>query len=337
MPNLWVVFTTGLLTGGIACAAVQGGLLATAIAGVQAKNIQEKNIGLKAVITFLVAKLAVHIIWGGILVGIGTVFVPSIILRGSIVMVLAVYMAGVGLAMWEAHPFFRRFLIQTPGFLRKYIRNTARSGEMIAPALLGAFTVFIPCGITQAMMAASLTSGSALNGALILGVFVVGTTPTFAVIGLTLAKIGEAAQNYLRKAAAVIVVGMAVWTFNSGLVIVGSPINGQVITQGIYCGLAYCKDNSRSEAAVNDVNIEINQTGYKTDHDVILAGKTIKVNLVNSGGSGCQQEFTIPSLNISRLVPPGTKAELEFKAPEEPGILAYSCGMGMYRGQFKVV
>ena len=309
--------------------------MATAIAGVQAKNSEIKNVGIKAVAAFLVAKLTAHVIWGGILGSLGSVFAPSLVFRGSLVMVLSVYMVGVGLAMWEVHPFFRRFLIQTPRFLGKYIRATAKNGEMVAPAILGFLTVFIPCGITQAMMTQSLTSGSFINGATILGVFVLGTTPTFALIGLALTKIGEAVQKYLQKAAAIIVVGMAVWTFNTGLVMVGSPVNGQVIAREVYCGLAYCEEISDLTIA-SEVKIEINQDGYRTNHAVIKSGETIKVKLVNNGGAGCQQDFTIPSLNISKLVPPGSSAELEFVAPG-PGVLAYSCGMGMYGGQFRVV
>src|SRR3989344_9612641 len=55
MPNLWIIFPTGLIAGGLTCAAVQGGLLATTIA--QQKNDDPARTNTVPVLSFLLAKL----------------------------------------------------------------------------------------------------------------------------------------------------------------------------------------------------------------------------------------------------------------------------------------
>ena len=50
--------------------------------------------------------------------------------------------------------------------MRRWIRRKAKGQETwFSPLFLGALTVFIPCGVTQAMMATALGTGSAAMGA----------------------------------------------------------------------------------------------------------------------------------------------------------------------------
>lgn len=66
--------------------------------------------------------------------------------------VAVIFMVGTALNMLNVHPIFRYFIIPPPRFITRKIRNQSKSQDVFAPALLGAFTVFIPCGATQAMM-----------------------------------------------------------------------------------------------------------------------------------------------------------------------------------------
>ena len=56
MSNLWIIFTTGLVAGGVTCLAVQGGLLATAIA--------ERKSKILGIVGFLLAKLFAYSLLG---------------------------------------------------------------------------------------------------------------------------------------------------------------------------------------------------------------------------------------------------------------------------------
>ncbi|MBI2587540.1 sulfite exporter TauE/SafE family protein, partial [Candidatus Amesbacteria bacterium] len=71
MPNLWIIFTTGLLTGGVTCMAVQGGLLAAALASNQELGITNKG-KIFGTISFLVSKLVAYTILGFLLGWLGS-------------------------------------------------------------------------------------------------------------------------------------------------------------------------------------------------------------------------------------------------------------------------
>ena len=72
MPNLWIIFTTGLIVGGLTCAAVQGGLLAATIA--QQKNEDPARTNTVPVLSFLLAKLFAYTVLGFFLGWLGSFF-----------------------------------------------------------------------------------------------------------------------------------------------------------------------------------------------------------------------------------------------------------------------
>src|SRR5712691_6491817 len=116
-------------------------------------------------------------------------------------------MIGTAFNILNVHPIFRYFIIQPPKFLTRLVRKQSKSQAMFAPALLGAFTIFIPCGTTQAMMALAVASGKPLLGAAILFAFVLGTSPVFFVLGYFATKLGDAMhQKFMRYAAYAIII-----------------------------------------------------------------------------------------------------------------------------------
>lgn len=320
--------------------AVQGGLLtATVAARVKDNEGVGGRVGFKEVGIFLLAKFIAYVMLGTILGLIGSAVVVNPRTSGIFQGLIGVYMLGVAGAMLEVHPFFRRFIIQTPGFLKKFIRSTSKSGNVFAPAVLGAATIFIPCGTTQAMMALAVSSGSPVWGAAILGSFVLGTSPLFLTLGLVLSKFGDLQKQWFLKVAGVVVLGMALLSVNSALVLSGSPVTAQKLWQDTECAISYCEKNDRLSAGApaDEITVTFNSSGYSTDKNVVKAGSKIKLNLVNAGGYGCVQAFTIPTLGISQLVPPGTQKTVELTVPTDQKELAFACSMGMYEGRLTIV
>lgn len=196
--NLWAIFLTGLFAGALTCLAVQGGLLATSIAQRHEENLKDETIksgNALPILSFLAAKLVAYTILGLLLGWFGSLFQLS--LAANIVMQLAVgiFMLGTALNLLNVHPLFRYFIIQPPKFLTRMIRKESKSKNLFAPAILGAFTVFIPCGATQAMMALSIASGNPISGAAILFVFVLGTSPLFFILGYLATRLGQKMQE----------------------------------------------------------------------------------------------------------------------------------------------
>jgi sulfite exporter TauE/SafE len=121
--NLWAIFLTGLITGGLTCLAVQGGLLAATIAQREEEKLKEKAKGGNAVpiLTFLVAKLVAYTLFGFLLGWFGSLFELSLSARVILQFVVGTFMLGTALNILNVHPIFRYFIIQPPRFLMRLV------------------------------------------------------------------------------------------------------------------------------------------------------------------------------------------------------------------------
>ena len=181
--DLWLIFLTGLTVGGLTCLAVQGGLLASTIAVQHSHTI-------RPVLAFLITKLLAYMALGFILGAFGSALALSDNARIAMQLLAGAYMMTVALNLLNVHPIFRYVIIQPPRFMMKWLKNTTRSQDLFAPAILGALTVFIPCGTTLAMEAFAISSGSPVFGALIMAAFTLGTAPLFFGLGFLTTALG---------------------------------------------------------------------------------------------------------------------------------------------------
>lgn len=342
--ELFPIFITGLFVGGLTCLAVQGGLLASTIAQGQGERLKNEMLRKSSIhdalpiISFLAAKLIAYTILGFLLGWFGSLFQLSITTQVILQFVVVIFMLGTALNILEVHPIFRYFIIQPPRFLTRLVRNESKSKSFFAPAILGAFTVFIPCGTTQAMMALAIASGNPLLGAAIMFVFTLGTSPVFFTLGFLATKLGEALRMQFMRLAAYAIILLALFNFNNILALSGSTFTFDRAFSSFICTISFCSSSVLASNLVsNDVTINIEGLGYTPNNFSVKAGANVTLRLKNIDGYGCTQAFTIPSLGIQKIVPLGSSGTIEFKAPEKPTQLAFSCSMGMYRGVINVL
>jgi uncharacterized protein len=150
MNQIWLAFLTGLTTGGISCIAVQGGLLASSMAQKEEQKLT-RNDKLAHVGMFLVAKLIVYTLLGFALGTIGASLVISPSLQGWFQIFVGLFMLGTAARLLNIHPIFRYFVIQPPKFVYRLMKKQSKDTSLFSPAMLGALTVFVPCGVTQAL------------------------------------------------------------------------------------------------------------------------------------------------------------------------------------------
>lgn len=341
--NLWAIFATGLLTGGLTCLAVQGGLLAATLAQREEQRLKEKATGGNAIpiVSFLIAKLIAYTIFGFLLGMLGSVFQLSLAAKTIMQFAIGVFMIGTALNILDVHPIFRYFVIQPPRFLTRLVRKQSKSSDMFAPAILGAFTVFIPCGTTQAMMALAIASGNPVYGAAILFAFVLGTSPVFFLLGYFATKLGDALHQQFMKFAAYAIILLAVFNINNAIALTGSNFT----LETIWCTITVCTNSSAPSQAAGQQNngiaqepiINIESAGYNPNTITVKAGSSVTLHLKNTGGAGCTQAFTIPRLGIQKVVPIGTASDVAFTAPSQPGDVPFMCSMGMFRGMMHVI
>ena len=87
-----------------------------------------------------------------------------------------------------------------------------------APFIAGIATFFLPCGFTQSMQFAALSSGSFAGGGLIMGTFVLGTFPMLALISFGSFRFAHTryAQLFF-KTAGVVVIGFGLLSLSASL------------------------------------------------------------------------------------------------------------------------
>ncbi|MBI4096858.1 MAG: sulfite exporter TauE/SafE family protein [Candidatus Levybacteria bacterium] len=343
--NLVTIFLTGLFAGALSCLAVQGGLLATSIAQREEEKLKDKTKktgNALPILAFLIAKLAAYTVLGFLLGWFGSLFQLSLTANVILQLAVGIFMIGTALNLLNVHPIFRYFIIQPPRFLTRMVRNQSKSSDYFGPAILGAFTVFIPCGTTQAMMALSIASGNPLSGAAILFAFVLGTSPLFFILGFLATKLGDTLHQRFMKFAAYAIILLAVFNMNNALALTGSNLTLDNLWTNFYCTISFCDRDfgpSIAQAAtpITDTTISIERDGYNPSSLSVKAGSQVTLKLVNNGGGGCTQAFTIPKLRIQKIVPLGNSDTITFTAPSTPGPLAFMCSMGMFRGVINVI
>lgn len=343
--NLLVIFATGLTTGGLSCLALQGGLLTSVLAKREEKFLNEPGTNNFApitlpVVSFLGSKLFIHTILGALLGFLGSTITLSPITRGWLQVFIGLYLFGIAGNLLNLHPFFRYFVIKPPKFLAKLARNESKSNSIFAPAILGLMTVFIPCAVTQAMEVVAIGTGSPLYGAAIMFAFILGTSPTFMIFGFLISKGSATFQKYFPTVAATAMFGMSIYSVNAGTGLMGSPYTIQNFIEAASVprtnNFALITNNSVLGDQVQTATINVFSNGYSPRNITLKKGVLTRVTLITDKVYSCASSFTIPALNINKLLPATGKTILEF-TPTRTGPLAFSCSMGMYTGRFNIV
>ena len=380
--NLWAVLLTGLFAGGASCAAVQGGLLAGVVARRPQASAEPTSSAprssdgrkkassggagrkkppagprraappvqpadhladLAPVSWFLGGKLISHTLLGALLGSLGAAVQISSrtrallqITAGLVMIVLAANLFGVaGLA---------RFVPQPPAVLARLVRRRSRSSAATAPLVLGMATVLIPCGVTLSVEVLAITSGSPLAGASVMAVFVVGTSPLFALLGYVARRSATVLQGRLGKFAAVAVLVMGLVSVNTGLVLAGSPVNANSVLASVRpSGSSAPAENTAQPPAaavirdgVQEIRIRALDTAYVPNLQLAKAGLPTKLIIETRNTQGCTRFFVIPSTGVQTPLPQDGETVVDLGVLQA-GRLDYTCGMGMYGGAIEVV
>jgi sulfite exporter TauE/SafE len=352
-PGLWgqlvVAFITGITTGGLSCLAVQGGLLASTLAHqieqdyvVQAASSKQKA-RVRAnsafpIFLFLVAKVVAYTMLGALLGWLGSYLTLSPMTRAMFMITIGVFMIGNALRMFNVHPIFRYFSIEPPKFITRYIRRTAKGTDTATPLFLGMLTVFIPCGVTQAMMATALGTGSIEMGAALMFSFTLGTSPVFFIIAYLTTELGSRLEKFFMRFVAALVLILGFVTLDGGLNVLGSPLSFQNLSRNWFPAVSTStstEEISQPLAAEGDgvlvLNVEDN--GYFPSSLNAPADKALVLNLVTDETYSCARDFVIPALDFYELLPDTGTVQVNIPAQEKGSTLFFTCSMGMYTGQ----
>ncbi len=202
-------FIIGLIASVSSCLAIVGGLVLSLSAKISEDNVSDT----KTFLLFHVGRLVSFAVLGGVLgmignaIGINFTFTAILGLVASLVMLmLGLNLVGV---------FAKNKLTLHSGvfnFFRKIEHKT------FTPIVIGFGTFFLPCGFTQSMQVASISSGSFMSGFLIMFAFALGTLPMLAFLSFGSASFahGKHAPLFF-KSAGVVVIGLGIFALLAGL------------------------------------------------------------------------------------------------------------------------
>ena len=346
-----VAFITGLTTGGLSCLAVQGGLLASSLANQIEQDMQSRGGKRKSpqkfhpriaqpIFLFLLAKLVAYTLLGFLLGALGSVLQLTPLMRAVLLIAIGIFMLGNGLRMLNVHPIFRYFVIEPPSSLTRYLRRTSKNGaSLVTPLFLGALTVLIPCGVTQAMMATALGTGDPLQGAVLMFAFILGTTPVFFSVAYFATRLGATLEKYFTRIVAVTVIILGLVSVDSGLNLAGSPISFTSLFTTLTAQAAPAETVSQPAASGSSTQsgsiytINVSNYGYSPKILHLSAGVPLTLNWVTNQVSSCSLAVVVPGLSFQRVLARTGKYALAVPAQAKGTVMRYSCSMGMYTGQ----
>jgi sulfite exporter TauE/SafE/copper chaperone CopZ len=202
-------FVIGLIASVSSCLAVVGGLVLSLSATVS----QDKIGDIKPMMLFHGGRLVSFAVLGGVLGAIGSAIGISFTFSALLGIFASVVMIVLGLNLVGL---FEKSLITLPSNFFSFFRKIEH--KTLAPFLVGVGTFFLPCGFTQAMQVAALSSGSFFSGLLLMTAFALGTLPMLALLSFGSASFSQSKHAPLFfKTAGVVVIGLGAFALLAGL------------------------------------------------------------------------------------------------------------------------
>ncbi|GAB4487333.1 MAG: hypothetical protein OHK0031_11390 [Anaerolineales bacterium] len=332
--QFWIAFLTGLTTGGLGCLAVQSGLLASTLAYQLEQDMLAQRSGpaekfrpqiARPILLFLLAKLAAYTLLGALLGALGAALQLTPWMSALLYLAIGVFMLGNGLRMLNVHPIFRYFVIEPPKFITRYIRRKSKNSDsLITPLFMGTLTIFLPCGVTQAMMAAALGTGSAVSGAMLMFSFILGTSPLFFVVSYFTTRLGATMEKYFNQFVAITMIVLALVSFDSGLNLIGAPIS---------FSRAYNLMAASLQGIQQGVEIQVTENGYSPIVLHLPANQPVTIEWVTQQTKSCARSVVVPEIGYHQILPETGRVEFEIPPQKMGTVLNYTCSMGMYPSQ----
>lgn len=215
--SLAAAFLVGLL-GGVHCVGMCGGIVGTLTAGLP----REARSSFAGVLPFQLAynggRVAGYTLAGALMGGLGTLLVEVVPLQHAqrlLYVLAAVFMILLGLYLGD----WWRGLGSVERLGASLWRRIEPLGRRLIPVRsplralgLGFLWAWIPCGLVYSVLVWAISAGSALNGALLLLAFGLGTLPNLLAMGMLAGAAARfSGQAWIRQIAGVLVIGFGLY------------------------------------------------------------------------------------------------------------------------------
>lgn len=321
----------GLTAGFSTCMALVGGL----VLGLSARYAEKHQTATSAErfrphLFFNLGRITSFFVLGGVIGLLGSLFELDSSATGLLTIAIGIVMIVIGLQLTELFPKLSSKNFTLPAGIAKLIGlNKHREKEYSHKNafILGGLTFFLPCGFTQAMQLVAIASGDFLIGAVVMGLFAIGTAPGLLSVGGLVSVIkGSFAKKFFRFAG-VLVVLLALYNITNGFNLMGYNFSLGFSQQG--------NSGVESKDAII-LKTTFNPLGGSQDISPkvfnVETGKRYVLEVeAKEDGQGCMSTIMIPGLyKTPKLITKGT-VRLPFKV-DKPGTYQITCAMGIVRG-----
>lgn len=327
--NYFTVFILGLVVSTSTCMATSGALFLATVGKLRKEGASLKENILPA--TFYNLGRVLSYGFFGFLAGmIGGVLITNFKFGSWLTLIVSLFMVLLGLDM--ARIISLSSVLPTgltKGIFEKLEHRLIKNPKKTA-FFLGAITYLLPCGFTQTVQVFALGLASPVQSALTMMTFALGTVPALFLIGGFSSLTQSRYYPYFMKVIGIIVFVVGVSYFSNFLSLYGINLNFLSASTQLTVNSNIVLNNGKQVATMN-----VNNSGYNPNSFTVK--KDIPVKWVINGQNvfGCQGYLVAPKLNVQQALAYGQNI-IEF-TPQEEGVINFSCGMGMYRGQFNVV
>lgn len=337
--SLPMFFVFGLLAGISSCAALVGGIILSMSKQWHEIYLENDSTWKKVQphLIFNTGRIISYGVLGALLGIVGSKLNFSLKFGPILVLVVSVMMIFLAFQMFGFKA-FRKFQFTMPRFITRFVADESHFKGRYMPFLMGAFTFFLPCGFTITAQGLALISGNAIQGALIMTLFALGTLPMLLFIGLSSVKFlrkPHLSERFL-KVAGILVLFFALYNINFQLNVLGIAS---------FSDFSIAKNNSiQNEEGLPPIasgrqilKMEASSRGYSPNYFKVRAGVPVRWEITDTGTSGCTNAIISKGLFEGGIsLTPGQTSVKEF-TPLQTGKYKFSCWMGMVSGIIEVV
>lgn len=337
--SLAVIFTIGVTAGLSSCMALVGGLVLGASARYAEKHPNATPTQkFRPHLFFNLGRIISFFVLGGLIGELGSFLKLSSNFTGYFMIAVGLFMLLLGIQLLEIFPRFTNIFTLPKGISKLLGLDKATGAEYSHKnsMILGALTFFLPCGFTQAMQVYAISTGSFVSGAMVMGVFALGTTPgLLSVGGLTSVLKKGGFAEFFYKFIGVLVIILALYNLSNGLTLSGLKNYFQNRIQTTSQG-------GSMPITVGDVQVAkatYDQENILTPKKFVFkVGQPARIEIyAKDNGSGCMGSIMIPNLvNQPQFFVKDKTVVLEF-TPKNTGKYTLTCAMGVPAGQIEIV
>lgn len=330
--SLPLALLVGLVAGVSTCLALVGGLVFGVAASYSKSHPEASRLQkFQPHLLFNAGRVFGFFILGGVLGLVGSTFQLSPFINGILIVLVGLVILFMGLKLLNILPALNDIDISLP---KRFGRGPKTNNALI----LGALTFFLPCGFTQAMQIYALSTGSFINGGLVMALFALGTAPGLLGIGGLASIIKNRKSNTFFRVAGAIIIIFSLINLNNGLKLISVSSAGDFSSETENTKARPEKNLSPGVEIIDGVQIvtmaETNR-GYVPNKFTITKDMPVRWVIDAKAPYSCASALIVPSLKIQKQLEPGENI-IEFTT-NKTGTIPFSCSMGMYTGSFTVI